>query len=103
MKNQLESFLRGEETGFDLIIAYHDLHGLWGGVKMIIRCSCIGVIASGECHEHALGSQQPEKHKTEISPSQLEELIDLLIRLEAWEQKRQSECLCLTKVGLLSR
>ncbi|MFL6211968.1 MAG: hypothetical protein ACJ74W_24185 [Pyrinomonadaceae bacterium] len=78
----MKAILQGGEIPPDLVITYDDLHGLWGGLEIIIRGR-----GCGERREWAQGAAAPQVSETAIPQGKLLELIKLLIEHEAWAQQ----------------
>jgi hypothetical protein len=82
IQNRLRAILDGGEVPADFEVVYDDLHGLWGGTKMIIS----GDHGQGR-RKRVGGDPEPEVFTAEVSQGQLLELIRLLVETEAWEQR----------------
>jgi hypothetical protein len=81
MEQHLKDFAEGRATQ-NLSIVYTDMHGLWGGITVTLSTS-----GAYELLERARGQVVPDLvHKT-VTPTHIQQVVDLLIRLRLWEQQ----------------
>ena len=78
IKENLQAFLDGKIPANELEITYTDLHGLWGGLQITIH-------GSGKVEQKAVRTQASSSH--DITQEEMNQLVKLLIELEAWIQK----------------
>jgi hypothetical protein len=74
IQSRLRAILDGGEVPADFEVIYDDLHGLWGGTRMVIN----GGHGQGR-RERVGGDPEPEVFSAEVSWRQLLELIRLLV------------------------
>lgn len=73
----LERFLDGKLPAAELVVTYSDLHQLHGGLELSIR-------GDGKVEQQALRQEVGEPR--DLSGAEVEELVRLLLELEAWRQ-----------------
>jgi hypothetical protein len=79
--NELKRIFDTRNVPADLVITYDDMHGLWGGTTITIHGD-----GHMERRTQQMGVAEVDMTQTQIDEPALIELIDLLIKLTAWEQ-----------------
>jgi len=80
MEQQLEDFAEGRAAQ-NLTIVYNDMHGLWGGVTITLSTS-----GAYELLERKRGQVVPDMVRRTVSPTQIQEVVHLLLETRLWEQ-----------------
>lgn len=75
---QLKAFLSSQTSDQSLTIEYSDLHGLWGGLKFIIK-------GDGSVDQKAVSVEV--KQPNDLTIEEVNELVKLLIELRMWQQE----------------
>ncbi len=78
MADSLEAFLDGRVTATRLSIEYTDLHGLWGGLRLIVR-------GDGKVNQEALRIEAGQP--SDLSREDVERLVKLILENRAWVQE----------------
>ncbi|MBN2496308.1 MAG: hypothetical protein JXR96_17070 [Deltaproteobacteria bacterium] len=78
MRRKLEAFLAGDLPRGQLILTYDDLHGLHGGLRLVIR-------GTGKVEQESVRyTVYPPRDR--IDASGVDDLVRLLLETEAWQQ-----------------
>ena len=78
VKEELANFVEGRLPPEQLTITYSDLHGLWGGLEMVVE-------GTGKVTQQAV---QVKAHPARaLDRGEVLQLVRLLIRMEMWKQK----------------
>jgi hypothetical protein len=80
MEQYLTDFAEGRATQ-NLAIIYSDMHGLWGGITIMLSTS-----GAYECLERMRGAIVPDLIRKTVTPAHVQEVIRLLLKMRAWEQ-----------------
>ena len=88
METELKHISDTRNVPTDLVITYDDMHGLWGGTTITIRGN-----GRAERRTQQIGLVEIDVVQKQIDEPALIELIDLLIKLTAWEQVTPDEML----------
>ena len=82
IRENLEAFLAGKVDGGTLKVAYDDLHGLHGGIRLSVDGN--GAIVQ---ETRPPGGSSAKTPKAMVSKEDFRTLVQLLLELEAWEQQ----------------
>lgn len=77
----LQEIANGTRDASTLTVTYDDMHGLWGGVTILISGA-----GPYERRERKRGEDQTQVKKT-LTPAEVRQLVELLIQTEAWKQE----------------
>ncbi|MCK5346817.1 MAG: hypothetical protein KAR20_25590 [Candidatus Heimdallarchaeota archaeon] len=75
---QLKALLKSQTPDKSLIIEYSDLHGLWGGLELVIK-------GDGSVHQKAVRIKV--KQLKDLTIKEVNELVILLIENRMWQQE----------------
>ena len=81
MEQLLQRFAEGLESS-DLTITYSDMHGLWGGVTVILAAN-----GAYERIERKRGAAAPHALRSTLAIARVRDLVRLLHQISAWEQR----------------
>ena len=77
IEENLQAFIDNKLPDNELEIIYTDLHGLWGGLEIIIQ-------GSGKVKQKAVKVEALKAH--DLTKLEIDQLVKLLIELKAWQQ-----------------
>ena len=81
VENELKAIITHNRVPADLTITYDDIHGLWGGITIIIHGD-----GRLERQKKSPGSSEAMITRKRIDRHKLIELVRLLVKLRAWDQ-----------------
>lgn len=83
MRSQLTQLRDGAIPMSELRLTYDDMHPFHGGMTLTVRGSSL----EARYLERGVEPQQVEPEPRPLPPEELRSLVDLLLELEAWEQR----------------
>ena len=78
VKEDLVAFVEGRLPPEQVVVTYSDLHGLWGGLEMVVE-------GTGKVTQQAVRVETRPAHA--LTRKEVVQLVQLLIQLKAWDQR----------------
>jgi hypothetical protein len=76
----LVNVVEGKAKLAPLSVTYDDMHGLWGGLRLMIR-------GDGTVEQKAV--RVPAGKPKSVAPADVKRLVSLIVELKAWEQREK--------------
>ena len=86
MENELKTIIATNSVPAELIVTYDDMHGLWGGTMIMVHGD-----GNVERQTREIGAPEATIARMQIDERKLIELVQLLVELQAWEQRIADE------------